>query len=805
VLLAANGAMGLYFSFRENQDHLVALQFEKAQTAAVRIEQYVSGIEQQLGWTALPALDGTLTPLEQRRIDYLKLLRQAPAITEAAWIDAQGHEQLRVSRLAMDAVGQGTDRSAEPLFRVASAGQIFHSPVSFRKQTEPYMTIARPAGVGGASGGVTAVDVNLKFVWDVVSRLRIGAAGVAYVVDDGGTLIAHPDISLVLKKTRLATLPQVAAQVAGRATRPQADRAPTRETDAANTPPAAVPADAPADLDRAVNTTGQRVLAAHARIPTLGWTVFVESPRAEAFAPLYATLARMAALLAAGLVVAALASFYLARTLVRPIQALQDGAARVGAGDLDHRIEVQGGDELQALAGRFNQMAADLKASYAGLERQVEQRTFELTETLEQQTATADILKVISRSPTDTQPVFDAIVRSAGRLFDPCDATIVMREGDLLHWRANQPGSWRQDRTDATAAQRGYPLPFDPVRSPSANAIALGRIMAVPDTEAPDTPEFTRRAALASGFRSAVFVPLVRDGEGIGVIILTHPAPGFTLNDKARTLLQTFADQAVIAIQNARLFHEIQDKSRQLEVANQHKSEFLANMSHELRTPLNAIIGFSEVLTEQMFGDVNDKQMEYLHDIHESGQHLLVLINDVLDLAKIEAGRMALDLSCFDLGLLLEHSLTLVRERAQRSGLALQLEVDEGLAEWVADARKVKQVVVNLLSNAVKFTPTGGRVTLTARQLVEAGQARCEVSVSDTGVGIAPAEQALVFEEFRQASGDYLRKAEGTGLGLALARRFVELHGGTIRVDSTPGVGSTFTFTLPLLALEAVT
>ena len=253
-----------------------------------------------------------------------------------------------------------------------------------------------------------------------------------------------------------------------------------------------------------------------------------------------------------------------------------------------------------------------------------------------------------------------------------------------------------------------------------------------------------------------------------------------------------------------RMSAEIGRLYEQVAVANRNKSEFLANMSHELRTPLNAIIGFSEVLTEQMFGDVNDKQMEYLHDIHSSGQHLLTLINDVLDLSKIEAGRMELELSCFDLGLLLDNSLTLVRERAQRQGISLTLEVSDGLEEWVADARKVKQVVVNLLSNAVKFTPSGGSVSLRARRADDGELARAEISVADTGVGIAPDEQALVFEEFRQASGDYLRKTEGTGLGLSLAKRFVELHGGTIRIASARGAGATFTVALPLLILEAL-
>ena len=240
------------------------------------------------------------------------------------------------------------------------------------------------------------------------------------------------------------------------------------------------------------------------------------------------------------------------------------------------------------------------------------------------------------------------------------------------------------------------------------------------------------------------------------------------------------------------------------QVANRSKSEFLANMSHELRTPLNAIIGFSEVLEERMFGELNAKQAEYVNDIHTSGKHLLLLINDVLDLSKIEAGRMELELSCFDLGQLLDNSMVLLRERAQRANLALTLEAGEGLEDWVADARKVKQVVVNLLSNAVKFTPPGGAVRVRARRLEAAGTPLAEVSVVDTGVGIAPEEQAVVFEEFRQARGDYLRKAEGTGLGLSLSRRFVELHGGTLRVDSRLGEGATFTFTLPMQALEAL-
>ena len=259
------------------------------------------------------------------------------------------------------------------------------------------------------------------------------------------------------------------------------------------------------------------------------------------------------------------------------------------------------------------------------------------------------------------------------------------------------------------------------------------------------------------------------------------------------SLLETFATQSVLAIQNARLFHEIDDKSRQLEAASRHKSEFLANMSHELRTPLNAIIGFSEVLAQGMFGVINEKQTEYLHDILESGRHLLSLINDILDLSKIEAGRMELEPADFDLPSAIENALTLVRERASRRGITLGSTIDERLGLMRGDERKVKQVLLNLLSNALKFTPEGGRIDVGARRDGEVA----EVSVADTGIGIAPGDQEAVFEEFRQV-GAAERKAEGTGLGLALSRKFVELHGGKIWVRSELGHGSTFTFTLPV-------
>jgi two-component system, NtrC family, sensor kinase len=316
----------------------------------------------------------------------------------------------------------------------------------------------------------------------------------------------------------------------------------------------------------------------------------------------------------------------------------------------------------------------------------------------------------------------------------------------------------------------------------------------VPDISVPGVYESRLRENLIeSGIRGILAVPIVRDDRLIGCLVVSRDRPG-EFPAETIELLRTFATQSALAIQNARLYHEIADKSRQLEAASRHKSEFLANMSHELRTPLNAVIGFSEVLIQRMFGALNDKQDEYLKDIYASGQHLLSLINDILDLSKIEAGRMELTPAPFHLPTALDNAVTLVKERAGRHGIALQLDIDPRVGEFVGDERKVKQVLLNLLSNAVKFTPEGGRISLKASRT----DGMVQIAVTDTGIGIAPEDQAAVFEEFRQVGSDETRKQEGTGLGLTLAKKFVELHGGRIWVESEPGRGSTFSFTLPV-------
>jgi signal transduction histidine kinase len=1112
--LLISGGISLYFAYDENKEALAGLQREKAAGAAARIEQFVSQIEQQLAFAALPQLGAE--GLEQRRIEFLKLLRVVPAVTDIAQIDARGREQLAVSRLKMDTAGANEDRSQEPAFRNARPGQTWFGPVYFRKETEPYMSIAVRSG--GESGPVTVAEVNLKFIWDVVTRIKIGQKGKAYVVDSTGHLVADPDIGLVLRKTNLSHLEQVKAAFA-----PGAD-------------------ESYALLAKDLN--GKEVLTAYAPIEPgreaaaqgkpwspLGWKVFVEQPASEVYAALDATIWRTVALIVAGLVFSAAVALWLARSMARPIRVLQEGAQRIGEGDLEQKIDIRTGDELEALAAEFNRMTGQLRESYAGLERKVEERTAELQETLDQQTATSEILRVISSSTTDTQPVFEAIVRSGLKLFPQATVAVTLPDGDqvklaaVAHQDPNFNEAWWKrfpfpltreymhgialldrrvvDVADAAAnddptlvtgmsnflasgnramtvmpmmrgdaaigtvtvaraepgalsekqlamlrtfadqaviaienvrlfnetkesleqqtatseilrvisdspgdvkpildavaeratrlcdtassaiyvlegevmrrtafhgpaelmgretvpytkgtlagraivegkpihvhdiesAQAEYPMSWEFARqhgrrqtmlavpllregrpfgtmflrrtevrpfserqialakvfadqaaigienvrlfnetrealeqqkasaeilgtisssiadtqpvfdkilqscerlfagkqvginlmgedgklrigayhgpgraelerlapfptgkgSGSGLAISTGRVVHYPDASAPDVPETTRNGLRAIGVKAAIFAPMMWEGRGIGVIFVGRDFAG-RFSEKEVVLLRTFADQAVIAIQNVRLFREIQEKSAQLEVANKHKSEFLANMSHELRTPLNAIIGFSEVLSERMFGEVNEKQADYLKDIHESGKHLLSLINDILDLSKIEAGRMDLEVSTFDLPGALGNAMTLVRERAQRHGIELSLDVDKRLGAFQADERKFKQIVLNLLSNAVKFTPDGGKVSVSARK----DTTHVEIAVSDTGIGIAPEDQAAVFEEFKQVGRDYTKKAEGTGLGLTLTKRFVELHGGSIALQSATGKGSTFTITLPI-------
>src|ERR1700730_13996557 len=490
LALVANGAFDIYFSYQEQKTSLVRIQREQAEAAAGKIGQFVSEIERQVGWTTqLPWSAGTL---EQRRFDALRLLRQVPAITELAEIDSSGHEQLKVSRLAMEVVGSGTDVSKEPSFAEAVAHKVYYGPVYFRRESEPYMTLSL-AGTRRDTG-VSIAQVNLKLIWDVLSKIKFSGHGRAYVIDAAGRLIAHPDISLVLRNTDMSQLPQVQSARANAA---------GKTTD---------------QVQKADDIEGHKVLIASAPVAPLGWLVFVETPLEEAYAPLYAAMQRTGLVLLGALALAFAAAMWLARRMVVPIQALRSGAARLGSGDLGQRIAIKTGDELEALADQFNDMAGRLQESYANLEKKVELRTRELSESLEQQTATSEVFQVISSSPGDLQPVFETMLRNAVQICGAKFGNLWLREGASVRIGATHgaPPAWSNFLSNERRSFRVDPR------------FGIGRLIRTKETyqvaditAEPTYDDELRPAAMElSGARTLIGVPMLAEGEVIGSIVI---------------------------------------------------------------------------------------------------------------------------------------------------------------------------------------------------------------------------------------------------------------------------------------------
>jgi len=854
-------------------------------------------------------------------------------------------------------VASGADLSSDPKFAEAVARKVYYGPVYFRRESEPYMTLA----IAGTrrDAGVSVAEVNLKLIWDVVSQIKVGERGHAYVVDAQGRLIAHPDISLVLRNTDMSKLAQVRAARASASGGAGTGDNPT-ET-----------------VQEAENIEGRKVLTAYAPVAPLGWLMFVELPAEEAYAPLYAALQRLAFVLLGALGFAVLAGMFLAGRMVGPIQALQTGAVRIGRGDLSQRIAIKTGDELEALADQFNDMAGQLQESYAGLEKKVEQRTHELSEALEQQTATSEVLGVISRSSGDLAPVFETILANATRICEAEFGTMFLYEGGAFRVVAQKDAPrayierWSSEPVLVVADHPSVPLarlaktrevqhipnvaleqayierdppfvglvdlagartliavpmlkeseligaiaifrqevrPFtdkqiDLVTNFASQAViaienvrlltelrartdelgqsveelrALGEVsqavnstldlktvldtivakatqlsgtetgaIYVRDT----TDEFALRATygmsedliaaindhhvgiseavreatdqrepvqvadlrdeppspaqeimLRAGYRSRLVVPLIGADEVVGALVVRRRQPG-EFSKSTIDLLQTFAAQSVLAIQNANLFTEVEEKGRQLELASQHKSQFVASMSHELRTPLNAIIGLTEMMVTNAARFGTEKAAEPLRRVHRAGQHLLGLINQVLDLSKIEAGKLELNPESVNLAPLIDEVVGTARQLAQQNKNNLVVDAQEKLGALTVDPMRLRQILLNLLSNACKFT-TQGEVKLRVRKVAD-GRNWVEFAVADTGIGMTPEQQAKLFEEFTQADSSTARRYGGTGLGLAITRKLARMMGGDVTVASEPGKGSVFTVRLPAGAERA--
>jgi signal transduction histidine kinase/HAMP domain-containing protein len=1143
-VLMASSLVELYFSYRETQRAIVRVERAKAVAAAAGIEQFLKEVEQQVRETTRIASDdpdasqvgqGKLgfrqglgaAMAEQRELDFLRVLRNVPAVSELSHLDLAGKEQLRVSRLDPDVVGSQEDFSRAPKFVEARGGKTYWSPVYFKNDSEPYVTLAVP--VGKYAVEVTTAEINLGAILKMVAQIEVGPGGYGYVVDSRNQLVAHPDSRMLRDRRDLSALTQVkSARADGSGS--------TADT------PAAVVAD---------GLGGGRVLAAHAAIAPLGWLVFVERPAADAYAPLRAPIVRSVVIFVLGLGLSMLASLFLARRMVAPIRVLQEGAERIGAGRLDQPIELHTGDEIEALAGSFNRMTASLKESYEGLEQKVEARTRELadanrdlTEALEQQTATSEILRVISSSPTNIEPVLDALAKSATRFCGAFDAAIFLPEGDNLRVGAHHgpiltpvgllvpavPGTVAgralldrrvvhvadlqaevgefpeggafarqlghrttlsvpllresvaigviqlrraevnpfshkqiallqtfadqaviaienvrlfkelQERTheltrsveelralgevgqavsgsldiqsvltsivthavELSQTDAGTIYEFDEAAQmfvPRANygieeeliealrnshiRVGEGGIGQAAATRVPvqiadleREPNYTLRFLLDAGYRALLAVPLLREGRVIGGLVVRRKAAGTfptsivdllqtfatqsvlaiqnarlfrEIDEKSRALeelsrnqeqlsrlstalqeplslaeqltrvldaarqvvgldriyvwtldpaadglmviaqagfaerdwhdlagvtipigeagalaavcregvpmlfdrenplppeyrlrapyselagvrvrsflvipmiargrtvgvlaadnrasraaipahtldlLHTFAAQAAVAVENARLFQEIQEKGRELELASKHKSQFLANMSHELRTPMNAVLGYTDLILDDIFGEVPPPIRETLERVKTNGQHLLALINDVLDLSKMEAGQLTLSLGDYAMGEVVHAVVSAVESLAAGKKLAFEAVVPPDLPPGWGDERRLTQVLLNLAGNAIKFTDAGA-VSIAARAV----NGTFLVSVADTGPGISAADQQKIFEEFQQADSSSTRTKGGSGLGLSISRRIVELHGGRLWVESAPGAGSTFHFTVPL-------
>jgi signal transduction histidine kinase len=984
VALLSNGIFEVFFYYREHKAALIRIQHEQAEAAAAKISQFIKEIESQVGWTT--QLPWSTASLDPRRFDALRLLKQVPAITELAQVDSTGKERLRVSRLAMDVVDSGLDLSKDPKFTEAVAHKVYYGPVYFRRESEPYMTLSL-AGTR-KDAGVSIAEVNLKLIWDVVSQIKVGERGHAYVVGAGGRLIAHPDISLVLRNTDMSKLVQVQAAQAG----------------TANSGPDA--------LQGTKNIQGQEVLTASAPIAPLGWTMFVELPVEEAYASLYLALQRLAIVLTGASIFAVLAGIFLARRMVGPIQALRAGAERIGGGDFAQRILIKTGDELEGLADQFNEMGSRLQESYADLENKVEQRTAELSESLEQQTATSEVLQVISSSPGELDPVFHKMLENATRVcgasfgamnlyeggaFQPVanynvppaftasrqrglihphpesglaevirthqavhihdlrkgrpylsgDATVVamsdiagartivivpmLKEDELIgtiaiYRQEVRPFTDKQialvenftkqaviaientrllrelrERTDdlseslqqqtATAdvlkviSRSAFDLksvlttltesakalcgaslgiitlrdgevmrlqaesgctqafvdfmnanPIKPGRDTLTGRVFLeGKPAHVPDVQGDAEYNFGQAPVLGE-YRAVLAVPLMRDGAVEGVLLLGRSVPG-PFSQRQVDLVQTFADQAVIAIENVRLFDQVQERTKELSLSLDElrtaqdrlvQTEKLASLgqltagiAHEIKNPLNFVNNFS-ALSAELVDELNDalKPAALDEKVREEIDELTHMLKGNLEKV-VQHGKRADSIvknmllhsregsgehRPVDINAIVEESLNLAYHgaRAEKSGFNITLKRDLDPAAGMIDLypQEITRVFLNLISNgfyaAAKRKEAGEEafepvLSATTKNLGN----KVEIRIRDNGTGIPLEVKEKMFNPFFTTKP----AGEGTGLGLSMSHDIVvKQHGGKIDVDTEPGAFTEFIITLPRTA-----
>jgi adenylate cyclase len=543
--LLASSLVESYFAYQEIRRTLGRLHRRDAVAAADSIGDFLAGLESQVTWAMQPLWAAGTPTNDERRYVLAGLLRLAPAVTGISYVDASGKEHLRVSRVAMDVVGSLEDRSKEDWFRNARPGAVYRGPVRFRDEYEPSMRIAF-AGPG-PDRGVTMAEVDLTVIWDVVSRIKIGRSGYAYVVDSAGHLIAHPDISQVLRrpKSPLSRLAQVQAALSG----------------------GPAPADDVQGPLVARSLDGRRVLSSFAPIELGGagnplkWSILVEQPLEEALEAIYSSLMRTALLLLAGLAIAMLSSLALARRMVTPIRALQAGAAEMASGHLSRRIELKTGDELEVLAEEFNHMADQLQRSHESLESRVQSRTRELDEAVRELKALGHVGRTVS-STLDLQQVLTTIVGQAVELAGADGGALYAFDDSAAEFQLRATENFDPSLTEVL---RASPLRLgEGVVGRAAQAQAPVQVADIRQEGA--YKGRLREALTEAGFRSLLAVPLLVEGRVLGGLAVACATPG-EFRPRVVELLQTFASQSALAIQNARLFEEVREKSRELEVS----------------------------------------------------------------------------------------------------------------------------------------------------------------------------------------------------------------------------------------------
>jgi signal transduction histidine kinase len=797
VALLINGLLEVWGSYREHKTALIRIQHEQAEAAATKISQFIKEIENQVGWTT--QLLWSAETIEQRRFDALRLLRQVPAITELAQVDASGKEQLRVSRLAMDVLGSGLDLSNEPKFTEAVKNKVYYGPVYFRRESEPYMTLSL-AGTR-RDAGVSIAEVNLKLIWDVVSRIKVGERGQAYVVDRRGRLIAHPDISLVLRNTDMTRLAQV--QAAQRGTAASEDEIPT-----------------------ATDLQGRTVLSAFAPVAPLGWTVFVELPVGEAYQPLMASIQRSALVLLAALCLAAVAGIFLARRMVVPIQALRTGAARIGSGDLSQRIEVKTGDELEALADQFNDMAGRLQESYTGLENKVEQRTQELAQSVNELRALGEVTQAVN-STVDLETVLSTIVAKAAQLSNTEAGAIYVFDEVTEEFRLRATYGLEPS---AVAEIRDRHIRLGETAIGEA---ALQRTpIQIPDLQ--DDPSSTLDIIIRAGFRALLIIPLLSNDQIVGALVVRRRLPGEFAKSTVE-LLQTFGAQSVLAIQNARLFESVGARTRELakslddlrtaqdRLVQTEKlaslGQLTAGIAHEIKNPLNFVNNFSSVSSELVselrdalkgvnldsklrteIDEIADMLLGNLEKVVQHGKRADSIVKNMLLHSRQGSGEHRL----VDVNSVVEESLNLAYHgaRAEKQGfnITLQKSFDPKAGEVDLFPQEITRVLLNLIMNGFyaankrKIEANGADYEPTLAAATKSLGDSVEIKIRDNGTGIPPEVKEKMFNPFFTTKP----AGEGTGLGLSISHDIiVKQHGGSIEVDTKPGQYTEFRIVLP--------